>query len=114
MRVGATERNYGLVTLHRPSNVDDPEHLAEIVEALSVIADELPLYFPVHPRTRMRLHNHQIPLHHRIHLNEPLGYHDFLRMMSSACVVLTDSGGIQEETTALGVSCLSATTPSAQ
>ena len=105
-RLGAAGNSFGLVTLHRPSNVDDPLHLAEMLDALSDIAGELPLYFPVHPRTRAHLHQHQIPVHQDIHLTDPLGYHDFLRLMSSASVVLTDSGGIQEETTALGVPCL--------
>jgi UDP-N-acetylglucosamine 2-epimerase (non-hydrolysing) len=61
-RLGAAGSSYGLVTLHRPSNVDDPQHLAEIVEVLSVIAGELPLYFPVHPRTRAHLEQHHIPV----------------------------------------------------
>jgi UDP-N-acetylglucosamine 2-epimerase (non-hydrolysing) len=105
-RLGAVMKSYGLVTLHRPSNVDDPAQLAEIIETLSTIASEVPLYFPVHPRTRSRLKDHTIDVPARIQLIDPLGYLDFLRLMSDSSVVLTDSGGIQEETTALGIPCL--------
>lgn len=96
---------YGLVTLHRPANVDGPEQLRGILEALDEIAREQPLVFPVHPRTRQRLESLDLPTT-RLRLCEPLGYLDFLNLMSGAAVVLTDSGGIQEETTALGVPCL--------
>jgi len=106
VRLRATSKSYGLVTLHRPSNVDDPAPLAEIIETLSTIAGEVPLYFPVHPRTRLSLKDHKIEVHARIQLIDPLGYLDFLRLMSDSSVVLTDSGGIQEETTALGIPCL--------
>ncbi len=95
---------YGTVTLHRPANVDNAEQLREILSALDAIAEETPLYFPVHPRTRALLET--LPLSPRIHLVEPLGYLDFLRMTTGSSVVLTDSGGIQEETTALGIPCL--------
>jgi len=95
---------YGLVTLHRPSNVDSSAQLEQIVAALAIIATEVPLYFPVHPRTRSRLE--ALVSSPRVQLVEPLGYIDFLGMMSGAQVVLTDSGGIQEETTALGIPCL--------
>lgn len=105
-RLGVENKSYGLVTLHRPANVDDPKHLAELVEALSTIADELPLYFPVHPRTRAHMEEQKIALHSAMHLTDPLGYLDFLWLMSNSSVVLTDSGGVQEETTALGVPCL--------
>ena len=106
VRLDAAKKSYGLVTLHRPSNVDDPTHLAELVEALSTIAGELPLYFPVHPRTRAHMQEQKIALHPAMHLTDPLGYLDFLWLMSNSSVVLTDSGGIQEETTALGIPCL--------
>jgi UDP-N-acetylglucosamine 2-epimerase (non-hydrolysing) len=95
---------YALVTLHRPSNVDDPTSLAQIVETLSAIARELPVLFPVHPRTRARLAG--MPIADGLHLLEPLGYLDFLALQRHATVVLTDSGGVQEETTFLGVPCL--------
>ncbi|HKW98474.1 MAG TPA: UDP-N-acetylglucosamine 2-epimerase (non-hydrolyzing) [Bryobacteraceae bacterium] len=105
-RIGAVKKSYGLVTLHRPSNVDDGTHLAEIADTLSTIARELPLYFPVHPRTRARLEDQAIALDPALHLTEPLGYLDFLWLMSNSSAVLTDSGGIQEETTVLGIPCL--------
>jgi UDP-N-acetylglucosamine 2-epimerase (non-hydrolysing) len=103
--LGIGEAPYGLVTLHRPANVDDPAQLRGILEALEEIARKQPLYFPVHPRTRLRLEAMDAPTA-RLALCEPLGYLDFLNLMAGAAVVLTDSGGIQEETTALGVPCL--------
>jgi len=101
-RLGVRPHAYGLVTLHRPSNVDDPERLADILGALETISRDLPLLFPVHPRTRARLKT----AGSRLQLLEPLGYLDFLCLMAASAVVLTDSGGIQEETTVLGVPCL--------
>lgn len=98
--------NFGLVTLHRPANVDQQEKLAEIVSALRVISAELPLFWPVHPRTRARLENGSIEIPGAIRLLEPMGYLDFLYMQANAAVVLTDSGGVQEESTVLGVQCL--------
>ena len=97
---------YGVVTLHRAGNVDDPARLAELLGTLEVIAMRQPLYFPVHPRTRARLEAAGLSVSERIHLLEPLGYVEFLGLVSEAAVVLTDSGGIQEETTVLGVPCL--------
>jgi UDP-N-acetylglucosamine 2-epimerase (non-hydrolysing) len=105
-RLGMAVKSYGLVTLHRPANVDDPAQLAEIIETLATIAVEVPLYFPVHPRTRARLNDHKIEVHQPVYLIDPLGYLDFLSLMADSSVVLTDSGGIQEETTALGIPCL--------
>lgn len=96
---------YGLVTLHRPANVDDPEILGGLITTLSEIAERTPLLFPVHPRTRQTLSDLIDPAS-RIVLCEPLGYLDFLGLMSQATVMLTDSGGIQEETTVLGVPCI--------
>ena len=98
------EGRFGLITLHRPANVDHEDQLALILEALDEIAQEVPLYWPVHPRTRTKLEG--LKYSHRIHLLEPLGYLDFLSLQAQSAVVLTDSGGIQEETTVLGVSCL--------
>ena len=98
---------FGLVTLHRPTNVDDPGQLgAEIVSALETIARDLELYWPVHPRTRANLEISGLTVSPLIHLTEPMGYLDFLWMQANSAVVLTDSGGIQEETTVLGVPCL--------
>jgi UDP-N-acetylglucosamine 2-epimerase (non-hydrolysing) len=100
-------RAYGVVTLHRPANVDDAGQLAGILGALKAIAKDLPLYFPVHPRTRARLEEESAALKERgLHLLEPLGYLDFLALVSGSALVLTDSGGVQEETTALGIPCL--------
>lgn len=105
----ALAQQYVLVTLHRPSNVDDPATLAEILQALAEIAQEMPVVFPVHPRTRARIT--ETGLAHRTRrllLTEPLGYLDFLALERHAACVLTDSGGVQEETTYLGVPCLTA------
>jgi UDP-N-acetylglucosamine 2-epimerase (non-hydrolysing) len=103
--LGLTDRGYGLVTLHRPSNVDDPVALQSLLSTLDSLG--LPLVFPVHPRTRKRITDSGITLDAaRWKLIEPLGYFDFLRVQSSARVVLTDSGGVQEETTVLGVPCI--------
>jgi UDP-N-acetylglucosamine 2-epimerase (non-hydrolysing) len=107
VRLGLTEGGYGLVTLHRPSNVDDPEQLRALLGVLDGIAQRVRLCFPVHPRTRARLVAARIPLpDHRWVVSDPVGYLDFLRLTASARLVLTDSGGIQEETTILGVRCL--------
>jgi len=97
---------FGLVTLHRPANVDDEDRRSEILAALAEISSEVPLYWPVHPRSRARLEAHRATLPESIQLCEPLGYLDFLCLEATCKVVLTDSGGIQEETTALGVPCL--------
>jgi UDP-N-acetylglucosamine 2-epimerase (non-hydrolysing) len=101
----ATAGRHVLVTLHRPSNVDDPERLAALAAALSTIAEERPVVFPVHPRTRDRLEQAGIDLG-AVRLVEPFGYLAMVAWLESAFVVVTDSGGVQEETTALGVPCL--------
>jgi len=104
------EKEYAVVTLHRPSNVDDRESLSRILRALKLIGERLPVIFPVHPRTRRNLAEFGLMNSGEdqevIRLIEPLGYHDFLRLYSGARLVLTDSGGLQEETTALGIPCL--------
>jgi UDP-N-acetylglucosamine 2-epimerase (non-hydrolysing) len=106
---------YGVLTLHRPSNVDQPERLQKIFTVLTNIAQKIPLVFPCHPRTWKRLQELGLSenVSHNgkerrpgIILQQPLGYHDFLCLMSQAKMALTDSGGIQEETTILGVPCL--------
>jgi UDP-N-acetylglucosamine 2-epimerase (non-hydrolysing) len=104
-RLGVTADRFGLVTLHRPANVDNVEKLAEIVAALSEISAELPLYWPVHPRTRSSLENQKIGLPSKITLLEPLSYFDFLNMQATAAAIFTDSGGVQEESTVLGIPC---------
>lgn len=98
--------HYGVVTLHRPSNVDSESVLTEIVAALNEVAESLELVFPVHPRTRQRMREFGLVAGENLHLLEPLGYRDFLYLWKDASLVLTDSGGLQEETTALGVPCL--------
>ncbi|MGB5570063.1 MAG: UDP-N-acetylglucosamine 2-epimerase (non-hydrolyzing) [Sedimenticolaceae bacterium] len=100
---------FGVLTLHRPSNVDDPLVLRRLLETLADISERLPLVFPIHPRTRARIADAGLsPLleQSRIGLTEPLGYLQLLGLMSEARVVLTDSGGLQEETTALGIPCI--------
>jgi UDP-N-acetylglucosamine 2-epimerase (non-hydrolysing) len=103
-RFGLERGGYALATLHRPGNVDDPKSLADLVLAFNTIADRLPVVFPVHPRTMGALAEYE--LHPNISLLPPLGYLDFLALQAGARVVLTDSGGVQEETTALGTPCL--------
>lgn len=99
--------SFGLVTLHRPSNVDDPTRLESAVRTLTEIGASLPLLFPVHPRTRNQLANLKVQTaEHNLKLLEPVGYLDFLALQEHARLVITDSGGIQEETTYLGVPCL--------
>jgi UDP-N-acetylglucosamine 2-epimerase (non-hydrolysing) len=97
---------FAVLTLHRPSNVDSAETLRSLLQAVESVADLLPIVFPVHPRTRQKLNGLQLKTHPGLRLVEPLGYLDFLCLLSRARLVLTDSGGIQEETTALGVPCL--------
>ncbi len=99
-------QRYGVVTLHRPSNVDDAEAFTRVAGALKEIAGELPLIFPVHPRTRANLEKFGIDLGPNITLAGPQAYMAFLNLWKDAAVVLTDSGGLQEETTALGVPCV--------
>ncbi|MGK5080784.1 non-hydrolyzing UDP-N-acetylglucosamine 2-epimerase [Janthinobacterium sp. HLX7-2] len=100
---------YGLLTLHRPSNVDDGAQLAALLQALGQLSSQLPLLFPVHPRTRASLRQaglESLLARHAITCLPPLGYLEMLGLMQAARLVLTDSGGIQEESTALGVPCL--------
>ncbi len=97
---------YGVVTLHRPSNVDDAATLAGIAAALQRISEQLPLVFPVHPRTRGNLERFGIDLGANVLLTKPMSYMEFLNLWQDASLILTDSGGLQEETTALGIPCL--------
>lgn len=105
-QLNLSPRNFAVLTLHRPSNVDDATTLKRIFAALTVVAAELPIIFPAHPRTQIRLKEFGIELPPRVKLIEPLGYRDFLQLWSNARLALTDSGGLQEETTALGIPCL--------
>jgi UDP-N-acetylglucosamine 2-epimerase (non-hydrolysing) len=102
---GTGPRPFALVTLHRPSNVDDEAMLERLLDALSEIAADLPVVFPAHPRTRARMKDHQLRFAGLL-VTEPLTYLQFLGLQRHATVVITDSGGIQEETTYLGVPCL--------
>lgn len=107
-KVGREEHEYALVTLHRPHNVDDPERLARIVDALTSLAAHAPIIFPIHPRTRARLADGgglaQLEAA-GARCIEPVGYLEFLSLQAGAGAVITDSGGVQEETSALGVRC---------
>jgi UDP-N-acetylglucosamine 2-epimerase (non-hydrolysing) len=108
--LGLSPKGYGVVTLHRPSNVDQAETLAPIVDLLGKASGKLPLVFPVHPRTRARLEEFglwdTLAGFDGMRLVEPLGYIPFMNLVGGAKLVLTDSGGIQEETTYLDVPCL--------
>ncbi len=102
---GLRGRDYVLVTLHRPSLVDDPELLTRTMVALESVAAQLPVIFPVHPRTRQRLITLGLAESTHVQLAEPQSYRRFLSLQADAAAVVTDSGGVQEETTALGVPC---------
>jgi UDP-N-acetylglucosamine 2-epimerase (non-hydrolysing) len=115
LTTGDSVAPYALLTLHRPSNVDHPDVLEPILHAVSEIGQDLPVFFPIHPRTLARIQemgcehyfqNASNGIARGIHRLEPLGYLDFLCLMDHSRLVLTDSGGIQEETTVLGVPCL--------
>jgi UDP-N-acetylglucosamine 2-epimerase (non-hydrolysing) len=97
---------YVVATLHRPGNVDDPRRVAELVGALHACADQLPVLLPAHPRGRQALETAGLTEHPCIRLLDPLGYTDFHSLVLGASAVITDSGGVQEETTVLGVACL--------
>ena len=103
---GLNEGGYALLTLHRPSNVDQEHKLAALMSLACRIAERIPVLFPAHPRTRERLAQMKTQFPAGLQLCEPLPYLTFLGLMATAKLVLTDSGGIQEETTALGVPCL--------
>ena len=104
-RLGLTKGKFCLLTLHRPSNVDDPARLAELFGALEEIHDRVPIVFPVHPRTATNISEALGGRDLKFQIIEPQDYLDFLRLMADAKIVLTDSGGVQEETTALGTPC---------
>ncbi len=108
--LGFTSGGYMLVTMHRPSNVDSPEQLAMLMEVVARVSSDLPVVFPVHPRTRKNIAEFGITVPSSVILLDPVGYVEFLALMKSAAMVLTDSGGIQEETTALGVPCITSRT----
>lgn len=109
-RLGVARGEYALLTVHRPSNVDDPDRLAELLEMLAELERMIPVVFPAHPRVARRIEEAgligMLGRLGRTIMTDPLGYLDFVRLMSEARLVLTDSGGVQEETTVLGVPCL--------
>jgi UDP-N-acetylglucosamine 2-epimerase (non-hydrolysing) len=104
------DRPYALMTFHRPSNVDENDNLKNLVLALEKVSDTLDCVFPIHPRTRTKLDNfgflNRLQLNPRFHILDPIGYIDFMRLQKDASVILTDSGGLQEESTFFGVPCL--------
>jgi len=109
-RLGVKPGEYGLLTLHRPSNVDDRGVFDRVLGGVARVASDVPILFPIHPRTRPRIADSPLAARleqsGRLRLLDPLGYLEFIGLMESSRVVLTDSGGIQEETTILGVPCL--------
>ena len=109
-KLGVEPGGYGLMTLHRPSNVDDPDSFERLLDGIASVACEVPILFPVHPRTRPAIaasaRAAELQRSQRLRLLDPLGYLEFVGLMEGSRVVLTDSGGIQEETTILGVPCL--------
>lgn len=108
--LGLEDKGYALVTLHRPQNVDEKERLSDLVDFLTALADDLPVVFPIHPRTANKLEafglRDKLVNHPHIHASEPLGYVEILSLMDTAKLVISDSGGIQEETTFLRVPCV--------
>ena len=104
------DKDYAVLTLHRPSNVDDADAFVRVLEALETIAETLPIVFPAHPRTRKMITklglNTRVERIENLIVSDPIGYLDFLQLLSGARLVLTDSGGIQEETTVLGIPCI--------
>jgi UDP-N-acetylglucosamine 2-epimerase (non-hydrolysing) len=109
-RLGLSEKEFAVITLHRPSNVDDMEKLGQIVAAFEQIEKDMKLVFPIHPRARNNMAGSsldgRIKAMKNLVLLDPIGYLDFLNLMSNAALVITDSGGIQEETTILSVPCM--------
>lgn len=112
-RWGLKPRGFATLTLHRPSNVDNPEILRGILEALHTIGKEIPIVFPIHPRTKKMIEQFRLrgyfsssPTPRGLWMTDPLGYLEFLHLNMHATMVITDSGGLQEETTVLGVPCI--------
>lgn len=106
-KLGINQDQYAVLTLHRPSNVDDDQNLKKLISVFGELSLKIPIIFPVHPRARNRIIEYINYMEkHDMRLIDPLGYLDFLKIMSSSRIVLTDSGGIQEETTFLGIPCI--------
>ncbi len=108
--LGLQPAGYAVLTLHRPSNVDDPAVFGRLLDALDVVQKDVPIVFPIHPRTRNNLAKGalggRVEAMKNLRMIDPAGYLDFLKLTANAKVVLTDSGGIQEETTILKVPCI--------
>ena len=105
-KLGLNRKEYLLATIHRPSNVDSKNDLSNVVKTLNTISKQLPIVFPIHPRTRKKIDEFSLSLNKNISLLEPLSYIPFLSLMSESKIIITDSGGIQEEATFLGVPCI--------
>jgi UDP-N-acetylglucosamine 2-epimerase (non-hydrolysing) len=105
-RLGVEPGQYALLTLHRPSNVDDPSTLSQLLNLFDDLSQKLPIIFPVHPRTKKQIESLGYAPHANFHLVEPVDYLDSLCLQKQSKLVLTDSGGIQEETSFLGIPCL--------
>ena len=109
-RFALARKQYGLITLHRPANVDDAAALREVLTGLAAVARDIPLIFPIHPRTRERIRSFGLEAlvasEVGVHVTPPLGYIEFMSLVSDAALLITDSGGVQEETTYLGIPCL--------
>jgi UDP-N-acetylglucosamine 2-epimerase (non-hydrolysing) len=106
--LGLRTRPYALMTLHRPANVDDRETFMRVLAGIEELAEDYPIVFPVHPRTRRRLEEFGLRPDSKMNvvLTDPVGYLDFICLMKHAAIVVTDSGGVQEETTCLGIPCV--------
>jgi UDP-N-acetylglucosamine 2-epimerase (non-hydrolysing) len=104
--LGVEPRRYAVLTMHRPANVDEPRVFADLMNAIERLQRDIPIVFPVHPRTRKAIAEFGCARLKNLKFTEPLGYLDFMKLVSDARFVLTDSGGVQEETTYLGVPCL--------
>ena len=105
-KYGLKNKDYILITLHRPSNVDDPTNLEQLIASLNKVAKIAPCLWPVHPRSREKIETISAKTHDRLFMTDPLGYLEFMGLQRDASAVITDSGGIQEESTFLGVPCL--------
>lgn len=105
-RRGLRQGQYAVVTLHRPSNVDDPAALARILDGLAAVGRKLPVVFPMHPRTRRNVESNGLSIPANVSVEGPAAYLEMLALQDGSAVVITDSGGLQEETTALGVPCV--------
>jgi UDP-N-acetylglucosamine 2-epimerase (non-hydrolysing) len=109
-KMGLKKKGFAVITLHRPSNVDDMNNLGEIISAFEVIQKEIKLIFPIHPRTKKNIEGSalqaRVAAMNNLILLEPVGYLDFLKLTANAALIMTDSGGIQEETTILGIPCM--------